>query len=187
MKQGSNSRQRRGRSNGRRPQKNSNFDSNGPEVRVRGSAQQVYEKYLALARDTQLAGDRVSSENYSQHAEHYFRIISAQENNEGGQARNRGGQPQQDQDLDQYPDQDQNQSPPVQSNQPNNNAAPQAKPDPSESEQPVIEAQEQAGSEIGEATVELKNQIPGRIPIDTDDIADEEVEEIPPSGDNAAA
>ena len=51
------------------------FDSNCIDVRVRGNAWQVYEKYQALARDAQSAGDRVSAENYLQHAEHYFRII----------------------------------------------------------------------------------------------------------------
>ena len=92
MKQSSNSRRSRGRGVGKRPQKNSNFDSNGPEVRVRGSAQQVYEKYLTLARDALSADDRVSSENYFQHAEHYFRILGAQEtseNREGGRDNNR--------------------------------------------------------------------------------------------------
>jgi hypothetical protein len=44
-------------------------------MRVRGNAWQVYEKYQALARDAQSAGDRVAAENYLQHAEHYFRII----------------------------------------------------------------------------------------------------------------
>ena len=57
--------------------KNQTFDSNGPEVRVRGNAHQVLEKYLALARDAQAVGDRIAAENYFQHAEHYFRIINA--------------------------------------------------------------------------------------------------------------
>ena len=57
--------------------KNQTFDSNGPEVRVRGNAHQVLEKYLALARDAQSAGNRIAAENYFQHAEHYFRIINA--------------------------------------------------------------------------------------------------------------
>ena len=52
------------------------FDSNGPEVRIRGNAYQVYEKYLQLARDAAAAGDRIAAENYLQHAEHYFRIIN---------------------------------------------------------------------------------------------------------------
>lgn len=63
--------QRRG--NG--PSRNQTFDSNGPSVRIRGSAHQVMEKYLALARDAAGQGDRVLAENYLQHAEHYFRII----------------------------------------------------------------------------------------------------------------
>ncbi len=53
------------------------FDSNCIDVRVRGNAWQVHEKYQALARDAQSAGDRVAAENYLQHAEHYFRIIEA--------------------------------------------------------------------------------------------------------------
>jgi len=58
------------------PPKNRAFRSNGTEVRVRGNANQLLEKYLALARDAQAAGDRIAAENYSQHAEHYFRIIN---------------------------------------------------------------------------------------------------------------
>ncbi len=57
--------------------RNQTFDSNGPEVRVRGNAWQVHEKYLSLARDAQMSGDRVAAENFFQHAEHYFRIIEA--------------------------------------------------------------------------------------------------------------
>lgn len=53
------------------------FDSNGPEVRVRGNAWQVYEKYQALARDATSNSDPVLAENLLQHAEHYYRIIEA--------------------------------------------------------------------------------------------------------------
>ena len=54
------------------------FDSNGPEnIKIRGHAQHVYEKYQQLARDASTAGDRVLAENYLQHAEHYFRTIRA--------------------------------------------------------------------------------------------------------------
>lgn len=53
------------------------FDSNGPDVRVRGNAWQVYEKYQSLARDASSSGDRIAAENYQQHAEHYYRIIEA--------------------------------------------------------------------------------------------------------------
>lgn len=53
-----------------------NFDSNGPGVRIRGNATQVYEKYIQLARDAQGSGDRVLAENMLQHAEHYYRILN---------------------------------------------------------------------------------------------------------------
>ncbi len=78
MRQQTNPRPRRGRNSGRRPgpQRNQNFDSNGPSVRVRGNAYQVMEKYLTLARDATTTGDRIAAENYYQHAEHYFRILN---------------------------------------------------------------------------------------------------------------
>ena len=53
------------------------FDSSGPDVRVRGTAQQLFEKYLQLGRDATSSGDRVMAEGYFQHAEHYFRILNA--------------------------------------------------------------------------------------------------------------
>jgi Domain of unknown function (DUF4167) len=53
------------------------YESNGPDVKVRGTAQNIAEKYLTLARDAQSSGDRVMAENYLQHAEHYNRIIAA--------------------------------------------------------------------------------------------------------------
>jgi hypothetical protein len=69
-------RNRPGRNNNRPQQsRNQTFDSSGPDSKVRGTANQVYDKYLAMARDAQLSGDRVSAENYFQHAEHYFRIM----------------------------------------------------------------------------------------------------------------
>ncbi len=53
------------------------FDSNGPDLRIRGTAQQLFEKYLQLGRDATGSGDRVMAESYFQHAEHYFRIVNA--------------------------------------------------------------------------------------------------------------
>ena len=53
------------------------YESNGPDVKIRGTANHVAEKYLQLARDSQSSGDPVSAENYFQHAEHYFRLIAA--------------------------------------------------------------------------------------------------------------
>ncbi len=52
------------------------FDSSGPEGKVRGTPQQIIEKYNQLARDAQLSGDRVATENFQQHAEHYLRLLS---------------------------------------------------------------------------------------------------------------
>jgi hypothetical protein len=82
---------KRSRGRGRRPQNNGGggggggggnnpnrtFDSSGPEIKIRGSAAHVYEKYLQLARDANSSGDRVMAENYLQHAEHYYRLLSA--------------------------------------------------------------------------------------------------------------
>lgn len=66
------------------------FDSNGPDVRVRGNAWQVCEKYQALARDATSAGDKVAAENYLQHAEHYMRIVKAIEEATLAEQRARG-------------------------------------------------------------------------------------------------
>ena len=90
MRQGSNPKRPRGRSG----RKNTNprsqsFESNGPEVKVRGSAQQVVEKYLALARDAATAGDRIRSESYFQHAEHYYRLMTANGGHEGRETNSR--------------------------------------------------------------------------------------------------
>jgi len=103
----------RGRGRGRKPQNplSRNFESNGPEVRIRGNAGHVAEKYTTLARDALSNGDTVTAENYFQHAEHYNRIVAAaqsqnsnrgedgqqNERNENNQSVNgRGPQPQVD-------------------------------------------------------------------------------------------
>jgi hypothetical protein len=73
----------RGRNGGRKhvnPLSRS-FESNGPDVKVRGNAPHIAEKYMQLARDAQSSGDSVMAENYLQHAEHYFRIVSAAQPN----------------------------------------------------------------------------------------------------------
>ena len=74
------------------------FDSSGPDLRVRGTSQQLFEKYLQLGRDATSSGDRVMAESYFQHAEHYFRILNAM--NQAAQANpqpnaQQGGQPNQ--------------------------------------------------------------------------------------------
>jgi hypothetical protein len=61
----------------RPPHRSQTFDSNGPNVKIRGNAYQVFERYLALAREAQSSGDRIAAENFYQHAEHYFRVMNA--------------------------------------------------------------------------------------------------------------
>src|SRR6476646_6720639 len=53
------------------------YESNGPDVKIRGTAQHIAEKYLQLGRDAQASGDPVTAESYLQHAEHYLRLIAA--------------------------------------------------------------------------------------------------------------
>ncbi len=74
---------KRSRGRGRRPGNSSgrSLDSNGPQVKIRGSAPHILEKYQALARDASLVGDLVAAENYMQHAEHYLRLLRASQGN----------------------------------------------------------------------------------------------------------
>ncbi len=92
MRHGSSNRRQRNRGGSRRggnQQRSQVFDSNGPDVRIRGTAHQVTEKYVALAKDASSAGDRILAESYLQHAEHYQRIISSWDDDQNG---NQGGQ-----------------------------------------------------------------------------------------------
>ena len=85
MRQPQNS--KRGRSRGRRgnnnaghnhvPNRNTSYESNGPDVKLRGNAQQLHEKYMALAHDAATSGERISAEAYTQFADHYFRLHQA--------------------------------------------------------------------------------------------------------------
>jgi hypothetical protein len=77
---------KRGRGRGRRgngsaqpnvPNRNTSYESNGPEVKLRGNAQQLNEKYLALAHDAAAAGERITAEAYTQFADHYYRLHQA--------------------------------------------------------------------------------------------------------------
>ena len=62
-------------------------------MRIRGNAYQVLEKYLAMARDATAAGDRIAAENFYQHAEHYFRIVNANGDQQGANGRLRPNGP----------------------------------------------------------------------------------------------
>jgi hypothetical protein len=91
------------------------FDSNGPDVRIRGTAQQLFEKYLQLGRDATSSGDRVTAEGFFQHAEHYFRILNAmnqaaQQGQPNGQGQNSGGNRRNYQQGDNYQGNDDGQS-----------------------------------------------------------------------------
>lgn len=83
MRPGQNKRHRGRNNNGnnpnrpRMPHRMQTFDSNGPNVKIRGNAYQVFERYVALAREAASSGDRIAAENLYQHAEHYFRIMNA--------------------------------------------------------------------------------------------------------------
>jgi Domain of unknown function (DUF4167) len=94
---------RRGRGRGRKPQNPlaRNYESNGPDVKIRGTASHIAEKYMSLARDALASGDMVTAESYLQHAEHYNRIIMAaqaqapaQPGGQPGEANGGGRQPQ---------------------------------------------------------------------------------------------
>lgn len=77
MRQGHNNKRMRGRNRkGPNPLARS-YESNGPDVKIRGTALHIAEKYIALARDAASSGDRVAEQNYLQHAEHYYRIVAA--------------------------------------------------------------------------------------------------------------
>lgn len=117
------------------------LESNGPDVKIRGTAAQIYEKYAQYARDAQSSGDRVKYENYLQHAEHYYRIMAA--------TMPRDQRPQQSGDL-------QNSS----HNQPEENEAEETASDPmkvvdeageEEAAEASFEAEETEGEEAAEA------------------------------------
>jgi hypothetical protein len=78
MRPGNNARRPRGRPNRKQhgPPRAHTFDSHGPDVRIRGNAPQIYDKYVTLARDATASGDRIAAEGYYQFAEHYFRIMN---------------------------------------------------------------------------------------------------------------
>jgi len=90
-----NSGNRRSRSRGGKQRQGSgrnNFESNGPGGKVRGTVQQVLDKYMGLARDAQSSGDRIGAESFFQFAEHYFRVLNADGGNVNQVRRDRQAQ-----------------------------------------------------------------------------------------------
>lgn len=94
MRQGQQNRRGRGRG-GRKPQNPlaRSYESNGPDVKIRGTAAHIAEKYMSLARDHLASGDLVAAESYLQHAEHYNRIIMAAQTQFSGQPNAQGEGP----------------------------------------------------------------------------------------------
>ena len=92
MKHGPNPRRGRNRGTGKRnpSSRNQTFESNGPDGKIRGTAQQVLDRYLVLGRDAFSAGDPITAESFYQHAEHYYRLVSAADANGGSRVPDRG-------------------------------------------------------------------------------------------------
>lgn len=119
------------------------FDSSGPEGKVRGTPQQVIEKYNQLARDAHLSNDRVAAENFQQHAEHYLRMLSEaqreqdqrreeqEQRREEQERQNRERQAERDRERAERQERDGNQG-----------GGEQRVPDAAETPQPVVETQD---------------------------------------------
>ncbi|WP_456239189.1 DUF4167 domain-containing protein [Pseudooceanicola endophyticus] len=138
------------------------FDSSGPEGKVRGTPQQIIDKYTQLARDATLAGDRVATENFYQHAEHYLRMLGEaqrdQENRrEQQEAENRNRQAERDRDRAPRPERDGNGNGAQQGHQAQHAPAPQ----------PAAEAEAPVAAEA--APVTEAGDKPDRAPEKTED------------------
>lgn len=88
------------------------FDSSGPEGKVRGTPQQIIDKYNQLARDATLSNDRVAAENFQQHAEHYTRLLGEAQREQEAK-REQQEQQNRDRQQQQREQQQQNQQPPA--------------------------------------------------------------------------
>ncbi len=121
------------------------FDSSGPEGKVRGTPQQIIDKYNQLARDSQLSGDRVATENFQQHAEHYLRMLAeAMKEQAERQAQQQERQQRNNQNNNQ---QNNNQNNQQNNNQPNQNQAGEGE-QPREDNKPPKAATEAPASDV---------------------------------------
>jgi len=100
MRNGQNNKRMRGRNRRGHNPLTRVYESNGPDVKIRGTAHHIAEKYLQLARDAQSSGDPVTAEGYLQHAEHYFRLIMAAQAQMAQQNPHHQQQPYQRPDMD---------------------------------------------------------------------------------------
>ncbi|MFC6759994.1 DUF4167 domain-containing protein [Sulfitobacter porphyrae] len=150
----SRSRSRSKNNRNRQPQSGGNvvnrvFDSSGPEGKVRGTPQQVIEKYNQLARDAQLSNDRVAAENFQQHAEHYLRLLSEaqreiDQRREEQERQNRERQAERDRERSERQERDGSQN---QQNNNQNNSHPGDQPQPGGDQQSVVEEAKQPAPE----------------------------------------
>ncbi len=177
---------KRGRNQRRRPGGGSNpnraLDSNGPDVRIRGTANQIYDKYQALARDASSAGDRVKAESYLQHAEHYFRLIRsmqpAQQPNQQPSDNTDGEQPSVDDNDQEQPQRETKpRAPRRNGNAPSENdggdSAPAAKEDSAAQAAPAAEKKEEPQAAAEEEKKPRRRRAPRRTTKKDDDSAAE--------------
>jgi hypothetical protein len=158
--------------NGRSPANNINrvFDSSGPEGKVRGTPQQIIDKYSQLARDAFMGNDRVAAENFQQHAEHYTRLLAeaqrdAEEKRQQSEQQNRDRQQQQQKhrERDQREDQSGAASQPDQTDRPQRKPAEQASPDFGSGPQPEL-VNVDARAEADSGLVETPESAPKKPP-----------------------
>ena len=117
------------------------FDSSGPEGKVRGTPQQIIDKYNQLARDAQLANDRVATENFQQHAEHYLRMLA-----EAQREMDARREEQERQNRERQAERDRERQERIERQEREANSAGQKSEDPSDTPQPdVIETSNDAG------------------------------------------
>ncbi|MDG1183324.1 MAG: DUF4167 domain-containing protein [Tateyamaria sp.] len=125
------------------------FDSSGPEGKVRGTPQQIIDKYNQLARDAQLSGDRVATENFQQHAEHYMRLLSEAQREmdakrEEQERQNRERQADQErQNRERQAERDRERS--RQEQQPQDALQPTVQPDPANEQPEIVDASGDSG------------------------------------------
>ncbi len=110
------------------------FDSSGPEGKVRGTPQQIIDKYNQLARDAQLSNDRVAAENFQQHAEHYLRMLAEAQREQAERQAQQQQQAQERRNNQQTRDEDRNEQP-----QPQRQPKPQQPAETTEAPAEVIE------------------------------------------------
>ena len=150
------------------------FDSSGPDVRVRGTSQQLFEKYLQMGRDATSSGDRVMAEGYFQHAEHYFRILNvmnqaAQQGQQSGQAGPQHGGPRRFQNEGEFANQTGNDGPFGQSfdgDEIEGGFEPRPEPRPEAHREPRNESRPEPKPELrGEAPTEARPETPIEAPM----------------------